>query len=222
MTTSVQEILDTRTEIQRLNHSSDKDTQKVFIVGLVLAIISIVLIIPVDKYLGEQYFYALVMPVVVVAMSLLVGSAIWGNSLKRRVRQMQKGAVASLERALPQMLKSYRDGSQGYVSDLAHRLLSKWLKENHADGNHPHLRGLIHELRLGLAILALHDPKACEIGEDGLLKGVFRHENVREGMEGLCEVEWKLEQGGGFSIRLRHHAVPGPVTHTTVINPVPR
>lgn len=218
MTTSVQEILDTRAEIKRLNHSRDKDTIRVSIAGGVLAIISILLWIPFHKYLGEQSVYIFVMPLFVVGICLLVGGVIWDNSLGRCVKRIQKGAVASLEaleQNLPQMLKSYRYGSQGYVSDLAHRLLSKWLKENHPDGNHPHLRSLIHELRLGMALLALHSPKNCEIGEDGLLSGMFRHENVREGMGGLCEVTWKLEPGGNFSIRLRHYA-NGSFTDTVI------
>jgi len=217
--TTVREILDTRAEVKRLNQAMDKSPLRVAIAGIVLAIVGTIMVIPVDMYLGKQYISYTVNPVIVVGGVMLVGGIVWEQILLRRVKRMQKGAVASLEaleQALPQMLKSYRDGSRGYVSDLAHRLLSKWLKVNHADGNHPHLRSLIHELRLGLALLALHDPKSCEIGEDGLLKGVFLHTNVREGMEGQCEVEWKLEQDGRFSIRLRHHTA-GSFVDTTVI-----
>lgn len=208
MSSSIAEVIETRAKVKRMGYIKGKYPIR-FLVSLIPILVLGIIVTLLTK---EQYVPYVGFSFFAIAVAILIGSLVWEEILDYRIKKTQKKAVGSLqalEHALPQMLNQAGGGPKGYVSLIVYRVLSKWLKKGYPDGNHPHLRDLIQELRIGLALLALHDLKDCEVGENGLIAGVIEHKNVREGKPGHCQVKWTLEEDGKFLILLNHEFKKG-------------
>lgn len=114
----------------------------------------------------------------------------------------QIAALSALSNNMPTLFNSAANGAKGYVSDIAYKLLSKWIKEDHCPAEHPHIQSEIIDLRLTLSLLNLHYPQLIDMGDDNLPAGQFAFENVRE--KGNAALEWKLLNNGLFEFKLIH------------------
>jgi len=219
MSTNISAVLESRGEVKRLNRELSERQQSVVTLIWVIVFVCVGLILTilgVDEQIG-------ILGILGVA-SVILGAGIGFKSadetkrLETRLAELRQDtviALEALERNFPAMINAAANGAQGFVSDLAYKLLSKWLKLGHADGQHAHLREHVLDMRVGLAIVALHHPALMRLNEDGLIEGKFSFDNVRE--MGACSLKWTLNKDGSFTLRMDHTNPKGGAGWSTVI-----